>query len=272
MTQAERMITTAHLALDQGPMGAHWRSEFYKWFVGVGRTKDLSKIKTSCAVFIHGLLHWSGRTDQRADIPGMGIFDGWLEGLTYFHKAWEDSWETDKHGNKSKRQPPPGAICYWAYSKASGGTESHVEMLVFEIEPGKWIVASGGGSPDATNDAALLKGLSTAQIKELNGTVCRMGSKGKDIWAKDKLSRVLVGWWRPEALDGFLPETPDWNEPIPSPVNPRVSDPDDVQVTYTAKYSKKIQRLLSVGDDGKLGKGSYNAFVKKIGREDLVVQ
>lgn len=282
-TQAERLIDIAHKALDSGPMGAHWRGPFYKKFVGVGRDKDLSKIKTSCAVFIHGVLHFAGRLDHKPDVPGMGIFDGWLEGLTYWHPAWEDA--KDKNGKW--RKPPPGAIFYRAYSKNSPGTESHVGMLLFETTPGLWVTAEGGGSPDAVQDKELLAPLTTTQIKELNGTVCRISRSPKDIFKTDSLGRVLIGWWRPELLDGFTDspsfpvdgEEPTTSTPTPSqPTNPPSNSipGDDAVVCYTGKYIKRLQRhlksenLYSLAIDGKFGKGSYNAFVRALGREDLV--
>ncbi len=283
-TQAEKLIEVAHKALDSGPMGAHWRKDFYKKFVGVGRDVDFSKTKTSCAIYIHGVLHFAGRLDHKKDVPGMGIFDGWLEGLTYWHPAWEDA--KDKLGKW--RKPPPGAIFYRAYSKNSPGTESHVGMLLFETTPGLWVTAEGGGSPDAVLDKELLAPLTTTQIKELNGTVCRISRSPKDIFKNDSLGRALIGWWRPELLDGFTTAPPfplqSEEEPQPSPhpssplpPNPTPSLPsDDVVVCYTGKYIKRLQRhlksenLYSLDIDGKFGRGSYNAFVRALGREDLV--
>lgn len=277
-TQAEKLVEVAHKALDPGPMGAHWRGGFYKQFVGVGREKDLSKIKTSCAVFIHGVMHFAGRLDQKPDIPGMGIFDGWLEGLTYWHPAWEDA--KDKLGKW--RKPPPGAIFYRAYSKNSPGTESHVGMLLFETTPGLWVTAEGGGSPDSVLDKDLLAPLTTAQIKELNGTVCRISRSPKDIFKNDLLGRALIGWWRPELLDGFteapaFPSDPIGEPTTSTPTTPPSTNPnDDAVICYTGKYIKELQRhlksenLYSMAIDGKFGKGTFNAFVKALGREDLV--
>lgn len=203
MTNAERIISICHKALDPGPMGSCLRAAFYKEFVAVERDVDLSHVKTSCAVFVHSVLHFAGRLDQRPDRIGMGIFDGWLEGLHYQHKAWEDA--VGKDGKR--RQPPPGAIFYRAYSKSSSGAESHVGILLFQTPDGNWFTAEGGGSP-STADIQEWK-LTSAQVKELNGTLCRISPKAKDVWAKDSLGRVLVGWWRPELLDNFVPETSD---------------------------------------------------------------
>lgn len=258
MTQAERIIAICHKALDPGPFGATRRGDVYKRFVAVGRPVDLSHIKTSCAVFAHGVLHFAGRLDRKPDIPGMGIFNGWLEGLTPSHPAWEDA--TAKDG--SRRKPPPGAVFYRAYSKASSGKESHVGVLVFEAAEGQWITAEGGGGP--TTAEVKEWGLSVADTLALNGTLCRMSAKPKDIWAKDLLGRILVGWWRPELLDGFVPEdqTPDFDAVSTTPTAPAVDD----RILYTTKYVKEWQRLLGVDDDGKFGPGTLVASKKAIGK------
>lgn len=249
MTNAERIIQVIHRALDAGPMGAHLRREYYKEFVSVDRPVDHSKIKTSCAIFAHAVLHDAGRLDKKKDVPGMPIFDGWLEGLTFAHPAWEDA--TDPKTG-ARRRPPPGALFYRAYSKGSGGSESHVGFLVFETSPGMWITAEGGGSPDGVLDKTLLAGLSTAQIKETNGTLCRLSRGPKDPFAKDSLGRVLVGWFRPELLDGFVGA-----EPLPDFLvkEPEVTEPAAPEefVTYNPRYVKEWQLLLKVKPDGKFG-------------------
>lgn len=272
MTQAERIISVCHRALDPGPMGAFIRGSFYKAFTAVGRDQDISKVKTSCAVFVHAVLHWAGRLDKKPDVPGMGIFNGWLERLSYAHPAWEDS-----HDSKgAKRQPPPGAICYRAYTKASGGQESHVEILLFETSPGMWFVASGGSSPDPVKDKETLKHMTTAEIKATNGTLCRITAAPKDVFKSDSLGRQLIGWWRPELLDDFVPEgsEPEFPkessgaEPAPpaeTPAEPAGKVYDASLVTYTGRYVRELQDLLGLRPlDGKLGPATLAAIKKAL--------
>jgi hypothetical protein len=260
MTNAERIVAVIHRTLDPGPMGAWLRREYYKEFVSVDRPVDHSKIKTSCAIFAHSVLHDAGRLDKKADTIGMPIFNGWLEGLTFSHPAWEDATDS-KTG--ARRKPPPGALFYRAYSKSSGGSESHVGFFVFETSPGMWITAEGGGSPDGVLDAALLKGLTATQIKETNGTLCRLSRGPKDPFAKDSRGRVLVGWFRPELLDGFV-----GTEPLPDFIvkEPDVSaePPSDGLITYNPRYVKEWQVLLGVKPDGLFGKITLAASKEKL--------
>lgn len=197
MTNAERIISAAHAALDAGPLGDKLRPADYRTLISCGfkpalappfEAADIGTIRTSCAVFVRGVLHAAGRLAKRPGTVGQGIMGGWLEGLTTAHPAWE--WATDAAGKR--RQPPPGAIFYRDYSR-NFGKLGHVGILLFETSPGMWITAEGGGG---------------------DGTECRLSNGPKDFFAKDTLNRIPIGWWRPELLDGFTQATPP--EPLPA--------------------------------------------------------
>lgn len=186
MTNAERIIAAAHAALDAGPLGNKQRPADYRALISCGfkpalaapfESGDIGTIKTSCAVFVRGVLHAAGRSATRRGIVGQGIMGGWLEGLTTAHPAWE--WAEDGAGKR--RKPPPGAIFYRDYGR-NFSKLGHVGVLLFETTPGMWVTAEGGGG---------------------DGTECRLSAGPKDFFAKDVLNRVPVGWWRPELLDGF---------------------------------------------------------------------
>ncbi len=264
MTQAEQIIQACHDALDSGTLGAYLRRDAYKALVSCGREAqlkalgvDLSLVKTSCAVFCRAILHAAGRPVKASHHIGQGIFNGWLEGLSPSHPAWEDA--VDKTGKR--RQPPPGGIFYRAYSKSSPGTESHVGIFVFEATPGMWITAEGGGSLTTTEAASL----TTAQALATNGTVCRLSAKPKDVWAKDSLGRVLVGWFRPELLDGFTGLAPT----VPEPAKPEVPKPvgdTPAKVPYTDKHIRAWQAALGVTVDGLFGPATLAASLAAKGK------
>jgi soluble lytic murein transglycosylase-like protein len=208
MTNAQRIVSAAHDHFDAGPMGATLRPSEYRGLVSCGfapalaepfEDSDIGKIKTSCAVVVRAVLHAAGRRSTGPAHVGQGILQGWLERLSFWHPAWEDA----KDSKGVRRTPPAGAVFYRAYSKTSNGQEAHVGLFLFETTAGFWITCEGGGSPTAAEAAEWH--LSTADTRALNGTLSRISAKPKDVWAKDPLNRVLVGWWRPELLDGFDP-------------------------------------------------------------------
>lgn len=198
MTNAERIIAAAHAALDAGPLGDKQRPAAYRTLVSCGfrpalaapfETADIGTIRTSCAVFVRGVLHAAGRRATRPGKVGQGIMGGWLEGLTTSHPAWE--WAVDAAGKPLGRRPPPAAVFYRDYSR-NFGKLGHVGFLLFEVSPGQWITAEGGGG---------------------DGTECKLSNGPKDFFGKDVLNRIPIGWWRPELLDGFSGTAP----PAPDP-------------------------------------------------------
>lgn len=245
MTQAELIIAACHVALDAGPLGNKQRPAAYRSLVACGfspalappfESGDIGTIKTSCAVFVRGILHAAGRPATRVGRVGQGIMNGWLEGLTTSHPAWE--WAVDGAGKR--RQPPPGAIFYRDYSR-NFGTMGHVGVLLFETAPGMWMTAEGGGG---------------------DGTECKLSAAPKDFFAKDILNRVPIGWWRPELLDGFVAATPP--APLPpttfAPCRLGDTDPAGSQNGPVRAYQRRLMAsgvpgtsLPKYGADGDFG-------------------
>jgi hypothetical protein len=181
-----RIARCCELALTPGTMGFALRHDFYKEFIACGYDQDLSAVRTSCAIFARAVLHWSGRRATRKGKPGQGIFGGWLEGLSMSAPSW----------CFTENSPlVPGAIIYRDYNRATTNL-GHVQILVREMEPGKWLTAEGGGSltPEEASK------LSVADAKATNGTVCRLSAKPKDVLAKDSMGRIAIGFWTPERL------------------------------------------------------------------------
>lgn len=183
-----RIARCCELALAGGTMGYKLRHDFYKEFVACGFDQDLSAVRTSCAIFARAVLHWSGRRATHPGKPGQGIFNGWLEGLDFRHPSWV--WL------EPGVQPVAGAIIYRDYNRQTTNM-GHVQPVVREAEPGRWVTCEGGGSltPEEASK------LSVADAKATNGTVCRLSAKPKDVLAKDSLGRIALGYWHPDRLE-----------------------------------------------------------------------
>lgn len=181
-----RIARCCELALAAGPMGARLRGEFYKEFVSCGFEQDLSHVRTSCAIFARAVLHYCGRRATRPGKIGQGIFNGWLEGLDMRHPSWTDA---------ANSTPVAGAVVYRDYNRATTAM-GHVQVLVRETEPGRFLTAEGGGGLLADE----LLGMSSTDIKATNGTVCRLSQRSKDVMARDSLGRIPIGWWHPDRL------------------------------------------------------------------------
>ncbi len=177
-------------ALRAGPMGRHERGDFYREFIScdwdppLTTGKGIETLSTSCGIFLRGVLHWSGRYTTRPGAIGQPLVGGWLEGLHIGDKAWLDPHEGD---------PRPGDVFLRMYSKQSKGYEAHVGIFVEHLGGRRWRTAEGGGGVD--------------------GTRCR--HEEREPWSQDSSGRVLVGWWRPERMEGFG-STAD-TEPAPPP-------------------------------------------------------
>jgi hypothetical protein len=163
------------------------RPEWYKQVVTVHPGDyRVETIKTSCGVFVRGILAPCGLEPEKSSrqLIGKALVGGWVP-FDFSHPAWVDA--------DVEKVIPDGAIFYRAYSKRSPGTESHVGIIRSHIEGGTYRTAEGGGSDPSSPKS--------------RGTVCRLSApEGKDVFAKDSLGRVLVGWWDPEKLG--LPESP----------------------------------------------------------------
>jgi peptidoglycan hydrolase-like protein with peptidoglycan-binding domain len=188
MTAASRLATVCRAALSPGPMGDTKRGDYYRRFVACGFDQDLGRIKTSCAVFVRGALHWAGRRATRKGVIGQPINGGWLEGMTYNHPAWVK--------NTGSQKPKPGYIFARDYNHATTNL-NHVGVFVEEVAPDVWITAEGGGG---------------------DGTECRLSSpQGKSIRQPDDMGRIWLGWWKPELLAMGDDFTPGWAALAPQP-------------------------------------------------------
>lgn len=200
-TPGERIARCAYEALRDGPMGDKQRGAFYREFIACGFSPallppfdgaDIGAVRTSCGVFVRGLLHASGRRALKPGKVGGALVGGWLEDLSFHHPAWV--WADDA-------VPEPGAVFYRDYGTGGRGwsptASGHVGVFVERHDSGLWITAEGGGG---------------------DGTTCRL-SQPKDVRARDSLNRNLIGWWRPSLLglaDTMAPQPPK-PEPIPEP-------------------------------------------------------
>lgn len=204
-----RIARCCQLALGPGPMGDEARPDFYRAFVSCGFYDALSNdygdgpeaigdIRTSCAVFARAVLHWCGKRAQKPGkigwpIMGDGKAEAWLGDLNPRHPAavWLD---------KRQMQPIPGMVIYRDYSRDFGRL-GHVQVIVREDDAGLFTTAEGGGGDvDIDGDGKIDTGHS-------GGTVCRLSSKPKDVFAKDSLGRIPIVGWVPDrlGLEGTYP-------------------------------------------------------------------
>ena len=193
-SNADRVARCAEQSLAAGPMGAHLAPDRYKAFLRVwDREEQLRFGKTSCAIYSGAVLGWCGwKLKKPWKLDGSWGITTWLN-LTFQSPAWV--WA-------SEGVPKHGVVVYRDYNRKTTAL-GHVQVLTRKTENGLWIVCEGGGGlrpGEAT-------GLSTAQAKATNGTVCRM-SDPKDFRAKDSLGRIPIGWWDPDLLElGDMPPT-----------------------------------------------------------------
>lgn len=231
--------------LSPGPMGDKQRPNVYREFIGCGYDPalrapfdkgDIGTIRTSCAVFARGAMHWAGRRATMPGRVGAPIFMGWLEGLSNYGKAWT------KIAPGARPELPPGAVVYRDYGKPT--KMGHVQVIVERLPDGRYITAEGGGG---------------------DGTECRL-SQPKDIYAKDSLNRLPLGWWDPAKMDGVEEpgEPREPSEPPPATLEP-------VKRGSRGPAVKKLQERLLVlgyklpryGADGDYG-GETQAAVKAL--------
>jgi hypothetical protein len=114
----------------------------------------------------------------------------------------------------------------------------HVGIFVRQVAGPIWVTAEGGGSD--------------ANSPESRGTVCRMtDASGKDVRAKDSLSRRLVGWWRPNLLR--LEEYPEKEPAAVEHADTDPAPPRDLKKGMRGEDVKEWQKVL-LADGRDLGK------------------
>lgn len=189
-TAGQRMARCAREACAAGPMGAYLRRDAYVSFLEVwGRASELSRVRTSCAVFASAVKgHCGGPLTMPWRADGSWGINSWLK-LSFAKPAWVP-WP-----GLGEPAPPVGAIVYWGSKTGSNG---HVGVVVERLPSGLYRTAEGGGSPTAEDAAAMLAAGSTqTQIAATNGTVCRL-SAGKSLALS--AGRRLAGWWDPRHM------------------------------------------------------------------------
>lgn len=181
-----RVARCARQLAEPGLLCAHIRAEDYVSFLGIrGRAEQLRFGRTSCAIVAGTVLGHCGHPLKAPwKLDGTWGITSWLN-LSFGHKAWRED-----------KDPPVGSVLYWGSKTGSNG---HVGILVEQLPDGLGITVEGGGSLSGTEAkvAGLTLGLTTAQIKQTNGTVCRM-SKPKDYLVS--AGRKLAGYWHPEFI------------------------------------------------------------------------
>lgn len=189
-TAGERMARCAREACAGGPMGAYLRREAYVSFLEVwGRADELSRVRTSCAVFASAVKgHCGGPLTLPWKADGSWGINSWLK-LSFTKPAWVP-W-----AGSGEPAPPVGAILYWGSKTGSNG---HVGVVVERLPSGLYRTAEGGGSPTPADVATMrAAGATATQIAATNGTVCRLSApKSVAISA----GRRLAGWWDPRHM------------------------------------------------------------------------
>ena len=174
-----RVAQCAIAALADGKLSDTSRTDFYRQFIACGGSEDLSRVKTSCAVFAGAVLHWAGRPARLPRYPASGVtsITSWLAGLSGASTAWRS------YGQPGCL-PEPGAIFY--VEADSNAANNHVGVLVAELAPGVWLTAEGGGG---------------------DGTECKFGCRR---WGLGWDARRLRGLWVPGLMDrvGAPPAAP----------------------------------------------------------------
>lgn len=215
-------------------MGAYLRREAYVSFLAVwGRAEELSRVRTSCAVFASAVKgHCGGplTTPYRAD--GSWGINAWLA-LRFSRPAWVP-W-----AGSGEPAPPVGAILYWGSKTGSNG---HVGVVVERLPSGLYRTAEGGGSPTAADVATMrAAGASQTQIAATNGTVCRLSAPaGKSLALS--AGRRLAGWWDPRHMG--IPVTQadkqiELRDTEPAPAPPPSSQPPPPWVPPSAIGMKR---------------------------------
>lgn len=223
MHAGERVAQVAHELTDPGPMGYVPRREDYAAFLEgtFGRSRELVRKRTSCAIFGGGCLI-QAEVQKPRPWPSVFGITSWLA-LSFSHRAWMQlgangelvpSGKLPPEIRKAQRRTPQeGDIPYWCSDTGSikaGGKvytwttwpnalNGHVEVVLFDGEGFTWKTAGGGSSLTAAEKLALREsGVSAADIHESRGTICRQSAAPKDLLKHG--GRRLRGVWRPTLI------------------------------------------------------------------------
>ena len=175
----DRIVRCCTLALADGPMGQHQRSDFYADFIACNAEPDLQHartlaiVKTSCALFVRAVRAWCGAPPGHGYKIGSGMFSS-LGGVTLTAPQFIAATATNS--------PKPGD---YFYIHTEGKNDDHTGFFIEETEPGVWKTAEGGGG---------------------DGTLCKFGSRTLANGRFKNEPRALRGWFDCERVG--LPASP----------------------------------------------------------------
>jgi hypothetical protein len=167
-----RIVRCCSEALADGQMGQFDRHDFYRSFISCGieptpeKAEALTRVSTSCAMFVRAVLHWSGLRARGPYVPGTGMFTS-MGKVSLGHRSFV------KHDGTN--QPQTGD--YFFIANRADGIDGHTGIFVEDLRDGRWKTAEGGG------------GGST------DGTLCRFTERqfSGTTFAND--ARRVVGWF-----------------------------------------------------------------------------
>jgi hypothetical protein len=165
-----RIVRCCNQALAAGPMGQTQRSDFYRDFIACNQEKTqqaaqaLTKVTTSCAMFVRAVREWCGAPPVGPYRPGTGMFVS-MGNVSLSSPAFVKL--------VAGATPNPGDYFYIATSQTSN--DGHTGIFISQNSDGSWQTAEGGGPPD--------------------GTTCRLSSRTISGSKFSNDARTLWGWF-----------------------------------------------------------------------------
>jgi hypothetical protein len=139
------VVRCCNQALSAGPMGQTQRSDFYRDFIACNQEKTqqaaqaLTKVTTSCAMFVRAVREWCGAPAVGPYRPGTGMFVS-MGNVSLSSPAFVKL--------APGATPNPGDYFYIATTASSN--DGHTGIFISQNSDGSWQTAEGGGSPDGT--------------------------------------------------------------------------------------------------------------------------
>ncbi|MCK5307836.1 MAG: hypothetical protein KAJ73_04420 [Zetaproteobacteria bacterium] len=139
----DRIVRCCNEALDctGHKMGYSKNHDRYRDFIScrqeltIVKAEELTKVKTSCAMFVRAVLHWCGF------LPPMGPYKS---GTPMFESMGNVSCQHPAFvKNKDGNKPQPGD--YFYIGNKDDGTDGHTGIFLEEKNIGHWRTAEGGG-------------------------------------------------------------------------------------------------------------------------------
>lgn len=176
----DRVASVAVSALAFGTLSESRLAERYRRFIACGQAEDLSRVRTSCGIFVRACLHWAGRPDTASGASHVG-------GALVGHPSWTGLATSDLSWRPmalAAAHATPGSV-FWR------SAPDHVGVLLARLQDDVWATAEGGGGA---------------------GTECKI------TWRKlDDSFPHLQGIWVPELMAGVgaPPAPPTLAAPLP---------------------------------------------------------